>query len=377
MPGEPGGAPWADPARLEQAALAILGGRVAEREIAARAGYGTWRAFAAAFTATFQVRPADLRGWARAGRYPLGYGGPFHVAQTLRYLGRDPENLAERVKGTRYRRHYPLAGGMALVTLRFRAEGCTVEAARPRAAADAWALHRLLRRSLGLDQPLADFYRHAGEHAPLRALTRQFAGVRIPQLPSLWEALCWAVVGQQINLAFAYRLRNRLIALGNGLSAPPYPPLPAPAGDAAGLPTEPLPFPKPEQVLRLTAGTLLAHQFSRQKAAYLLGLARACAEGTLDEAVLARLPAEEAEARLLAQRGLGPWSAAYVLMRGLGHPDALPVGDTGLRTALQLAFRLRHPPDARRQVALMEPFRPYRSLTTYYLWKSLGSAPGG
>ena len=138
----------------------------------------------------------------------------------------------------------------------------------------------------------------------------------------------------------------------------------------------PLPFPTPGQVLRLTPEALRDAQFSRQKAAYVLGLARACADGVLNEDALRRMPPEEAERALQAQQGLGPWSAAYALMRGLGHPDALPIGDTGLRTALQRQFHLRQPPDVKRQVRLMEPFRPYRSLATYYLWKSL-SAPAG
>ena len=70
-------------------------------------------------------------------------------------------------------------------------------------------------------------------------------------------------------------------------------------------------------------------------------------------------------------KGLGRWSTAYALMRGLGHMDALPVGDTGLRTALQAQFGLQEPPDIARQEALMEPYRPYRSLLSYYLWRSL------
>jgi 3-methyladenine DNA glycosylase/8-oxoguanine DNA glycosylase len=353
------------PDTLQRAALALLGGRQPLVHVAREAGFAGIAPFAAAFGAAYHVQPQALRGWAGAGRYRIGYGGPFHLEQTLRYLGRDPENLAERVQGRAYTRFFPLDGRAVPVTLTFGASACTVDATRPRAAVRALDLHLLLRRFLGLEQPLAEFYRLVQGHRVFGPLTAGLPGVRIPQLPSLWEALCWAVVGQQINLAFAYRLRNRLIALGNGADAA-----------AALAAPDPLPFPTPEQVLRLTPEGLRERQFSRQKAGYVLGLARACADGRLDEAALRQLPPEAAEAALLAQKGLGPWSAAYALMRGLGHPDALPIGDTGLRTALQRQFRLREPPDVKRQQRLMEPFRPYRSLATYYLWKSL-SAPAG
>ena len=79
---------------------------------------------------------------------------------------------------------------------------------------------------------------------------------------------------------------------------------------------------------------------------------------------------EEAEARLLSVKGIGRWTMAYGLMRHLGHMDALPVGDAGLRSALREQFALAEPPDEARQEKLMEPFRPYRGLATYYLWRA-------
>jgi 3-methyladenine DNA glycosylase/8-oxoguanine DNA glycosylase len=353
------------PEALHAAALRLLKDSAPLAAVAKSAGFPGVGAMSTAFAAAYNVQPRALRDWQSTGRYRIDYHGPFHLEQTLRYLGRDPENLAERVRGRAYTRLFPLNGRAVPVTLTFGKSACTVAAARPRRAEDALALHGLLRRFLGLEQPLAAFYAAVGDHRVFGPLVAGLPGVRIPQLPSLWEALCWAVVGQQINLSFAYRLRNRLIALGNGVNAT----------EALQAPL-PLPFPGPEQVLRLTPEGLREQQFSRQKAAYVLGLAQACADGVLDEVALRRLEPEAAEAALIAQKGLGPWSAAYALMRSLGHPDALPVGDTGLRTALQRQFRLRNPPDVKRQLRLMEPLRPYRSLATYYLWKSL-SAPAG
>ena len=363
-PAAPGGERW------RQAAVRVLTGDT-PGQAARAAGYAGAEAFRQDCLVHGHATPDALRQWGGRGRYRIDYGGPFHLHQTLGYLGRDPHNLAERVRGRRYLRQFPVSGEAVRVELHLDERFCTVEARRPRSAERALELHERLVRFLGLSQPLHAFYAAAGKHAVMGPLVRRFAGVRIPQLPTLWEALCWAVIGQQINLAFAYRLRNRLIARSHGavLDAAPDA-VPGAVLDAA--PDEPLAFPAPRQVLRLRPGDLLALQFSRQKTRYLLGLAEACDTGDLaglEPGGDHDWPA--VEARLLAQTGVGPWSAAYAMMRGLGYMDGLPVGDSGLRTALQRSFALKSPPTVREQEELMAPFRPYRGLATYYLWKSL------
>ena len=345
--------------RLRQAALHVLKGD-APGAAARVAGYSGAEAFRRDCLRLLHAAPEALRQWAGRGSYRIEYGGPFHLLQTLGYLGRDPGNLAERVREDRYIRQFPVSGGVVRVELHLGERSCTVEARRPRSAGQALELHERLVRFLGLSQPLNAFYRAVGGHPVMGPLVRRFTGVRIPQLPTLWEALCWAVIGQQINLAFAYRLRNRLIAVSHG-----FPP------DTA--PDEPLAFPLPRQVLDLRPADVLAQQFSRQKARYLLGLAEACEAGDLAGLEPGDHDWTAVEARLLAQTGLGPWSAAYAMMRGLGYMDGLPVGDSGLRTALQRSFTLNSPPTVREQEELMAPFRPYRGLATYYLWKSLAN----
>lgn len=353
---------------VHDAALALLGGARPGVALARAAGLRDAAALHAALLRELRVDPAGLAALGRAGCYTLAYGGPFHVEQTLRYLARDPHNLAERVSGAEYRRFFPLNGRDVPITLTLEAHGCTVAVTGRLSAASKLALHGRLLRFLGLDQPLAAFYRAVRDDAVMGPLARRLRGVRIPQVPDLWEALCWAIIGQQINLAFAYRLRNRFIALGNGHTVPEG----GPDGGPEGSPNDgPLPFPGPRQVLAIPAPAWREAQFSRQKAAYLQGVARAFLDGTLSEASLDQAPIEEAEATLRAVKGLGPWSVAYGLLRALGRVDALPVGDAGLRSALRHHYGLPGPPDARQQIALMEPFRPYRGLATYYFWKSL------
>ena len=87
---------------------------------------------------------------------------------------------------------------------------------------------------------------------------------------------------------------------------------------------------------------------------------------------LPSLTATESRERLEAVRGIGPWTAAYVMLRSCGFADCVPLGDSGLRAALVRFHDLEEPPDEARTLELLEPFAPHRSLATYHLWTTLG-----
>jgi AraC family transcriptional regulator of adaptative response / DNA-3-methyladenine glycosylase II len=164
--------------------------------------------------------------------------------------------------------------------------------------------------------------------------------------------LLWSIIGQQINFAFACQLRRRLIehagiALGNGLYAPP----------------------TPQAVAALTIDDLLPLQFSRSKADYVIATSRLIANGKLDLDALRSMSATRAERTLLAIRGLGPWSVNYIMMRALGFPDCVPLGDTGVTTGLLALLKLDERPDIDATKRLMTVFSPYRSLATTHLWQ--------
>jgi AraC family transcriptional regulator of adaptative response / DNA-3-methyladenine glycosylase II len=91
--------------------------------------------------------------------------------------------------------------------------------------------------------------------------------------------------------------------------------------------------------------------------------------GGLDLAALHTMSATRVERTLREVRGFGPWSVNYVMMRALGLPDCLPLGDTGLTTGLQALFQLEERPDADATRRLMAVFSPYRSLATAHLWQ--------
>ena len=76
-------------------------------------------------------------------------------------------------------------------------------------------------------------------------------------------------------------------------------------------------------------------------------------------------------AALLPVRGIGPWSVDMFLMFALARPDVLPVGDLGIRKGMQRHFRLRRLPEADRMVKLATPWRPFRTIASWYMWRLL------
>lgn len=119
-----------------------------------------------------------------------------------------------------------------------------------------------------------------------------------------------------------------------------------------------------EQMLR-------AAGLSRPKISYLRDLARRVIEGELDFAALQALPDEEVAERITAVKGLGRWSADMFLIFHLARPDVLPVGDLGIRRAVERAYGLPALPDADTLRAIAAPWRPERTLACLYLWESL------
>ena len=118
---------------------------------------------------------------------------------------------------------------------------------------------------------------------------------------------------------------------------------------------------------------MAARRYSRSKATYLVDAAQAVADRRLDIEGLGEGSAIAAEKALTAQRGIGTWTARYVLMRG-GFADAAPVGDSALATALQKLHKLQERPDTEGTARLMSAFAPHRSIATMHLWTYLKEA---
>jgi 3-methyladenine DNA glycosylase/8-oxoguanine DNA glycosylase len=127
----------------------------------------------------------------------------------------------------------------------------------------------------------------------------------------------------------------------------------------------------PERILALTPRRLRAAGLSRQKLAYLRDLAAATAQGRLNFAELPSLDDETVVERLTAVKGIGRWTAHMFLIFALRRPDVLPVGDYGIRAAIRAAYELEELPNPARMEELAVKWRPYCSVASWYLWRSL------
>jgi len=131
----------------------------------------------------------------------------------------------------------------------------------------------------------------------------------------------------------------------------------------------------PEKVLHLPAPQFRAVGISRQKTGYLRDLAEKWQAGLIAPRRLAKMSDEDVIAALTQVKGIGRWTAEMFLIFSLLRPDVLPVDDLGFRKGVQIAYRLRKLPEAKRLTQIAACWRPYRSMATWYIWASLDNKP--
>jgi DNA-3-methyladenine glycosylase II len=276
---------------------------------------------------------------------------PFRLDLTVQALRRRAINAVDRWDGEAWRRLLVVNGrpfGMEVVQvapperpmLQVTVSGSSLPPCTKFTATTA------LARLLGVDRRLEDFYRSAADDPGLGCLTRLFRGLKPPRFPSMFEALINAMACQQVTLTLGIQLLNRLAeTCGRAWDLP---------GGRAYV------FPSPDDLAGRTPDELRALGFSRQKGAAMIELARALAERRLDLDELEDLDDPAALARLRTLRGVGRWTAEYVLLRGLGRLHVFPGDDVGARNNLQRWLGLLEPLDydgVRRVLARWEPFQ--------------------
>jgi DNA-3-methyladenine glycosylase II len=166
-----------------------------------------------------------------------------------------------------------------------------------------------------------------------------------------YGALVRAIVGQQLSVKAAKTIYDRLCDLYDGRT------------------------PTPAELIATDPEELRGVGLSRAKAAYLRDLAEHVEDGELDLERLPQLPDDEVSAQLIAIKGLGRWTVDMFLMFHLGRPDILPVGDLGIRRAVQISYGLDDLPDAAELTRIAQPWQPHRTLACLYLWASLDNEP--
>ena len=166
-----------------------------------------------------------------------------------------------------------------------------------------------------------------------------------------YGALMRSIVGQQLSTKAARSIYQRLTALFDGQG------------------------PTPAELLGTDPEAIRGVGLSRPKVAYLRDLAARVEDGELELDRLSELSDAEVAEQLTAVKGLDQWTADMFLIFHLGRPDVLPVGDLGVRRAVQRAYALAELPDPGTLTRMAEPWRPHRSLASLYLWRSLDAVP--
>jgi DNA-3-methyladenine glycosylase II len=210
------------------------------------------------------------------------------------------------------------------------------------------------RRQIALEQAVA----HLREADPvLRGLidrvgVKALGDRRVERPRDHYGALVRSIVGQQLSTKAARAIYARLTDRFGGRT-------PTPEEVLADDPEE----------LKAAAG------LSRAKVSFLRSLAEHVLDGSLELPRLSRLSDEQVTAELVAVKGLGLWTSHMFLIFHLRRPDVLPVGDLGIRRAMMLAYDLPEMPAPAEMERIAEPWRPYRSLASEFLWTSLDAKP--
>ena len=196
---------------------------------------------------------------------------------------------------------------------------------------------------------LKPFYRLVANDPRLAAIVQSLHGVKPLRPASLFEMAVIAITEQQISLAAAYHIRNRLV-------------------EGFGTKVDDLwVFFKPEALAKASLDDLRSCGLSRQKADYIKGLAERIVAGNIDLDALKNMDDARARETIVGWRGFGRWSADYVLVRGLARPDNVPINDIGIRNVIGEHLGNGKRATAEEVADLLEPYRPYRGLVAFYL----------
>jgi DNA-3-methyladenine glycosylase II len=284
---------------------------------------------------------------------------PFRLDLTVWALRRRAKNAVDRWEDGRYSRLIVADGDPARLTVIQETAGpeptlvVTVESATRISTRARHEAGLLVQKMLGLAVDLQPFYKLARDDAVIGPLVERFSGVRPPRFPTVFEGLVNSIACQQVTLDLGIVLLNRLserfgahmVTRGTVQHAFP---TPANLADA------------PEESIRVLG-------FSRQKTRAVQELSTHVADTTVGLTQLDGLTNKEAVAYLSRIRGIGRWSAEYVLLRGLGRLDVFPGDDIGAQNNLQRLFHLADRPTYDQIRQLTSPWRPYEGLVYFHL----------
>lgn len=282
----------------------------------------------------------------------------FSYLQCLGYIDRGFDECLYNVKGKRITQATVINGEQILMEVDGDEEVIHARVLTGGGGTSVNDIEKYIRSWLDLDRDMDAFYNQ--QDPMLKALINRYSGLRLVGIENLFETLCWSIIGQQINLTFAYKLKRALVEKFGTYCV--Y------EGEQYYF------FPTPEVLAGATKEDLLALQFSKQKADYVINLAQIFSNQEISKADLQRLTLTQAVDRLSELRGIGPWTANYVAMRCLKFMEAFPMGDAGLQNAIKYFSGSKEKPSIAELLALSEKWKGWQAYATLFLWRSLGAS---
>ena len=335
-------------------------------DVAQSAGFGSARRLRAAVAQTFGRSPSELRHTAQharararaTGEAPLvlrlPYAGEYDFEGMLAYRAARAIPGVESASGGTYRRSVTTSAGAGVIEV---APGDAALELRVwlKGTPDLFPLVERVRRMLDLDADPLAIGAYLAKDRALASRIAQRPGLRVPAAWDPFELAVRAILGQQVSVAAATTLSGRLVERFGAAH---------PMGERHGVPRL---FPSAAAIAAAGEDGLAKVGMPGARARGLAAFARAVADGELNLSPAADL--ESAVAALCAVPGIGPWTAHYVALRGLGEPDAFPASDLGLRKAL--APRGGKPLSEAQLLERAERWRPWRGYAAIHLWASL------
>lgn len=282
--------------------------------------------------------------------------GHFSFDECLWFLNRDFDDCMHEVSNGYVRKALMTAKGPMLFEVRFEDNALVAEVLS--GEEDLLLLEQFVREWFDADSELHHFYGLLDAHPALKYMPARYQGLRLIGIPDLFEALAWSIIGQQINLKFAFALKRRMVEhYGSAINY---------EGRSY------LMLPSYETLAAADVQVLRNMQFSTRKAEYLIILAQAFASGQISKAMLRALPDFNARQQALTSlKGIGVWTANYALMKSMGERAGIPHGDAGLLNALIAHAIIKDKKDEKKIAAFFKRFKGWETYVVLYLWRSL------
>jgi len=283
----------------------------------------------------------------------------FSFKEILSFLDRGFDECLYHLEHDAVSRIIELSGKKALITICQKKKALAIEISKNEISEkDIREAETFVLDWFDMERDIEPFYALLSAKPELKEFPTQYFGTRLIGISNLFEALCWAIIGQQINLGFAHKLKRILVERYGGketINNRTY-----------------FTFPTPEILAKADRNVLVEMKFSRQKIDYIINISNAFAGDQISKSILLACENnEERMEKLTAIKGIGVWTANYVLMKTMREMSCITYGDSGLNRALTTLFKTSKKPAKEEVDHIFKDFKNWESYLNFYLWRSL------